>query len=120
MAEAKKPKGFINERVHTIEAAGLKGTVTVPVMMTDVDLATYLTEAQKRIDEINNWEEGDPVVMKINTLFDSRKHLVREIDFPGTTLALFRNGTRPYPALVHVILPLLEPLVDDALNLPNS
>lgn len=113
-------KKFVNERVIEIEVAGMKGTVTIPIIMTDEDLAIYMEEAKKVIKLVAEWEEGDKILLKSHTSFDARKCLVRAIDFPGVTINNFRNGERPFPALSNVITPLLEPLIDDALNLPNS
>ena len=113
-------KKFVNEQTVEIEAGGMKGSVSFPLIMTDNDLSTYLTEAQKSVDFVNNWSEGDPVIMKSSIAFDARKHLVRKIQFPGIEIKNFRNGDRPYPSLVNVIMPLLEPIIDDALNLKNS
>jgi len=113
-------KKFVNEQVIEIEAAGMKGTVTIPIIMTDGDLAKYMEEAQKAIEIVTEWKEGDEMLLKSHTTVDARKHLVRAIDFPGTSISHFREGDRPYPALTNVIMPLLEPLIDDALNLPNS
>ena len=113
-------KKFVNEQTVEIEAGGMKGSVTFPIIMTDSDLSTYLTEAQKSIDTVNNWEEGEPIIMKSSIAFDARKHLIRKIQFPGIEINHFRNGERPYPSLVNVLMPLLEPIIDDALNLKNS
>jgi len=120
---ANKPKvvkAFVNEQTVDIEAAGMKGTVTIPVMMTDSDLATYLSLTEKNVELINNWKEDQPPLLRVNLAWTARKHLVRAIDFPGAAIDNFRNGDKPFPVLVHVITPLLDPLIDDALNLPKS
>ena len=50
-------KKFVNERVIEIEVAGMKGTVTIPIIMTDEDLAIYMEEAKKVIKLVAEWEE---------------------------------------------------------------
>jgi len=104
-----------------VEIGELKGSFTIPIMLTDKDLDKYFRknmESKVLLEEAES--AGKPFVASgTQVQIDARKHMVRSVDFPGVTLENFRNGTRPFPALSQQVIKALEPLIEDALTAPN-
>ncbi len=118
-------KDFKNEQVHKIEIRGLTGTVTLPILMEDKDLAIYLEQTRLMYEEAKKAQEEEIEEEKIISVPESRfrriRHLVRAIDFPNTTLSQFSgNGKRPFPALTMKIYEIAEGLIEDSLSTKNS
>jgi hypothetical protein len=84
-----------------------------------VDLGTYL----KFINSYDDDKEKENRILtdQIRRRLESIRHMVKGIDFPGLSMTNFKKtGKPPYPAVVHQIGDALDPLIRDALNLPNS
>lgn len=116
-------KAFVNQKEHPLDIRGLKGSVTLPIILTDFDLGKYIEVATLNIESIeknkDKKNDGD-VVLKSHLQHDARKHLVLAINFPGVAIDNFRDGDRPYPALIFAITELIDPILNDALNIPKS
>lgn len=117
--EQKKVPPFNNRQTVDLSIGGLSGTVTIPVLLDDADFALYVQSINR--EESNKNEDEALLLQQVRSRYESTKHLVKDINFPGMTIDNFRpNGTRPYPALVFAIGDLLTEVIRDALNLPNS
>ncbi|RLC99984.1 MAG: hypothetical protein DRI46_08365 [Chloroflexi bacterium] len=117
-----KTKAFVNEKVHEIEieGSGLKGTVTLPIIMTGNQLALYIQSTRKNVELAEKAEEenytGELVARELTT-WNNIHHLVLAIDFPYVTMDNFKDGgKRPWPALTFQIYDKAKPVIDAALN----
>lgn len=121
-----KTRPFSNRNTVKFEVSGMDGDVTIPVILDDVDLAKYIEymESEKVFEEeaVLPGPGGEPtMVRQIRVRHESRRHMVKAITFPGITMENYQPGGRqPYPALVFAIGDILDAVVRDALNLPNS
>ena len=121
-----KTRPFSNRNTIKFEVAGMEGDVTIPVILEDVDLAKYIEymESEKVIEEqdiLPGPDEEPIMVRQIRVRHESRRHMVKAITFPGVTIENYKpGGKHPYPALVFAIGDILDQVVRDALNLPNS
>ena len=127
MAENKK-KAFVNERQVPINIGGQKGTFTIPLILTDIDVGRYIEKQRAYLEQIKaanpDRAEGEERQFldkhPVQSRFDWKKHIVKAVDFPGLTMKNFSNGQRPYFAIISLVDREIEPLIKDAFLDPNS
>jgi hypothetical protein len=113
---------FINQKKYPLVVGELEGSVTIPIILEDDDLGIYIEniEASRKLLQERE-ESGESQGLGIHLKLGNRKHIVKAITFPGLTIDSFRESTakRPYPAVAEIIVDLIQPLIDDALNIKN-
>lgn len=112
---------FENKRKEEIEVAGMKGTVTVPIIMTNEQLGQYMKSTRHYLAIVNDDTIDDvDKPTRADWVYDNIKHLVIDIDFPGVTLDMFQKGNpKPFPAVVFAVEKVLRETIDNALNVKN-
>lgn len=125
MAQDKNEK-FVNERKVDIEleGTGLKGSVTVPIIMSSNQLAQYVASTRANFDLSQKQQEEDyegEALTREHSVWNNIHHLVLRVNFPGVSMANFKaGGKRPWPALIFQIQDIVRPTIDAALNVKKS
>lgn len=127
MADTKK-KAFVNSQELPIEIGDLTGTFVIPFIISDIDAGIYLEAQRSYFEELKELAQDEKEIKNLKPLgrypsqvqFDFIKHLVKKVDFPGTTLQQFRAGERPFYKIMMLVNKATKPLVEDAFSDPNS
>ena len=117
-----KTRPFSNLNKVDLVVGGIEGTVTIPLILDDLDLAKYIEYMDTQKGDITEdaQEKEVDLLQQIRARHESRRHMVKAIAFPGVTMSNYQpDGKQPFPALVFAVGEALDSVVRDALNLPN-
>lgn len=117
-----------NSQVVPIKAGPYYGTVTIPLMLDEQQLHTYLEKSRlyiEKLDALDKAAKSKGVKAESRAMSDLHyyrlRDLVLDINFPTVTIDNFNGNENPpnFPAITMAIAAVLMPVVEDATQGPN-